>query len=199
MTNSDHLIPSSSFDRKFDAETRKAVNEKMFGGRWSLSKVGRKWRLTHVMTKADIARRDAESTLSMSWWDAHGLSAVGFLKHQEDKLAKFTERLANDPLGAFEWQGTDAIQAAADVHVLRQMIHAHNNGRTDEEICRNFEAELDRMIRHDHLSNSSSPSVNLANHAKRIATAEYVGELRAFIKMQAEAMGDLYAIQDGLI
>jgi len=174
--------------------------QQQHGGQWLIEQVGRRWRVVQTATREtverDRIRRSAEAVLDSTFQRHFGIDQMREEKMiLKEELAKFSEKFATNPFYALEW-GTNVCQQAANYKVISEIL---DTGASENEVCEYWEQEAARCTEYEKLSYSSSPMSNLMAAAYRIALRKYTAKLRAAINAKARALGDLYAVEEGLI
>lgn len=103
------------------------------------------------------------------------------------KIASFTEKLAANPMHAFEWSAS-AFGAAGEDHVGAVMIalidNGHERGATEEQILEAIERTVQQHLINAAryiTSTSSSETANLTKRAETAAWGKLAGELPRLI------------------
>lgn len=90
-------------------------------------------------------------------------------------IEKFKTKLDEDPAHALSW-GTDAFQNAAELRVLKQVVHCLQDGATKESIQSFL---MDRVLyRSRYPAHSTSPTSNLIDQYELAACAELLSDLK---------------------
>jgi hypothetical protein len=171
------------------------------GGVWFIEKMGRNHRVYQSITNEEKQllerRQQAEFILSdrCDWFSPNGIfqSIYKTRDRLKAELDKFQERFAENPVYALE-NSIRMFEVAAEYEVVCRMIHQYSQCSDAERVCKHLEEQASRLACSDRLEVSSSPSHNLMEAAKRIATTKYARDMRDWLNIRAQAMGDLYGL-----
>ena len=198
------LITTQAVYTKREADTKRSELEQAHGGHWSIDKIGQKYRVVQDTTREQRNRMEikqkAEFVLNSDTYGRHfGVGAMRKeMERVKERLDKFVEKFQKDPCYAMS-RATDTCQDAADYKVLQEILSYIDGGRDETVVCKYIEEEAERRVEYRQLSCSTSPMSNLMEQAEEIAYRKFAKNLRATVNAKAEALGDLYAVNEGLI